>query len=151
MKPDPRFLNLPKDFWANVRLISQEVGYTIKGQGEIKVPSLTEIQKAFAEIALDVGHLADTGGGPTPYGKLLLDYFACRATMLREHVEPMLMTAEQAKYRSGSPVSIIYSIRTVPVILSWVFSVNRGSLCKTLFALSLIMCASLASSSLTRP
>ena len=38
-----------------------------------------------------------TDGSPTPYGKLLLDYFVCRATMLREHVEPMLMTAEQAK------------------------------------------------------
>ena len=28
MKPDPRFLNQPKSFWANVRTISQEVGYT---------------------------------------------------------------------------------------------------------------------------
>ncbi len=97
MKPDPRFLNLPKDFWANVRLISQEVGYTVKGQGEIKVPSLAEIQNAFAEMSLDVGHLVDAGGSPTPYGKLLLDYFVCRAAVLREHVEPMLMTAEQAK------------------------------------------------------
>ena len=97
MKPDPRFLHLPKDFWANVRLISQEVGYTVKGQGQIKVPSLEEIQKAFAEISLDAGHLMDEGGRPTPYGKLLLDYFVCRATMLREHVEPLLMTAEEAK------------------------------------------------------
>ena len=40
MKPNPRFLNLPKDFWANVRLVSQEVGYTVRGQKEIKVPSL---------------------------------------------------------------------------------------------------------------
>ena len=61
MKPDPRFLHLPKDFWANVRLISQEVGYTVKGQGQIKVPSLAEIQKAFAEISLDAGHLVDDG------------------------------------------------------------------------------------------
>jgi hypothetical protein len=97
MKPDPRFLKLPKDFWANVRLVSQEVGYTVRGQEEIKVPSLGEIQKAFAEVSLDAGHLVDKGGSPTPYGKLILDYFACRATMLRERVEPMLMTAEQAK------------------------------------------------------
>jgi hypothetical protein len=97
MKPDPRFLNLPKDFWANVRLISQEVGYTVKAQGQIKVPSLAEIQKAFAEISLGMGHLIDTAGSPTPYGKLLLDYFAYRAATLRERAEPMLMTAEQAK------------------------------------------------------
>ncbi len=97
MKPDPRFLHLPKDFWANVRLISQEVGYTVKAQGQIKVPSLNEIRKAFAEISLGVSHLAHTDGSPTPYGKLLLDYFVYRAAMLREHAEPMLMTAEQAK------------------------------------------------------
>ncbi len=97
MKPDPRFLHLPKDFWADVRLISQEVGYTVKGQGEIKVPSLAEIQNAFAKISLDASHLADTEGSPTPRGKLLLDYFVRRASMLREYVEPMLMTAEQAK------------------------------------------------------
>jgi len=96
MKPDPRFLNLPKDFWANVRLISQEVGYTVKGQGKIKIPSLAEIQKAFAEISLDAGHLVDADGSPTSYGRLLLDYFVCRAAMLRELVAPMLMTAEQA-------------------------------------------------------
>ena len=97
MKPDPRFLNLPKDFWANVRLISQEVGYTVRGQEEIKVPSLTEIQKAFAEISLDACHLVGTDGNPTAYGRLLLGYFAYRAIALREHVEPLLMTAEQAK------------------------------------------------------
>ncbi len=28
MKPDPRFLNQPKHFWAAIRLISEEVGYT---------------------------------------------------------------------------------------------------------------------------
>jgi hypothetical protein len=97
MKPDPRFLHLPKDFWANVRLISQEVGYTVARQGQIKVPSLAEVRKAFTDISLDADHLVDAGGRPTPYGKLLLDYFACRATMLREHVELMLMTVEQAK------------------------------------------------------
>ncbi|MBM4024805.1 MAG: hypothetical protein FJ280_05275 [Planctomycetes bacterium] len=97
MKPDPRFRNLPKDFWANVRLISQEVGYTVRGLQEIKVPSLGEIQEAFAEMSLDAGHLVDPAGSPTPYGKLLLDYFVYRATMLHQHVEPMLMTAEQAK------------------------------------------------------
>jgi hypothetical protein len=97
MKPDPRFLNLPKDFWANVRLISQEVGYTIRDQGQIKVPSLEEVQKAFAEISLDAGHLIDKGGSPTAYGSLLLEYFAFRATVLHKHVEPLLMTAEQAK------------------------------------------------------
>ena len=97
MKPDTRFLDLPKDFWANVRLIGQEVGYTVKGQEEIKVPSLTEIQKAFAKMSLDAGHLVDSGGSLTAHGRRLLEYFTYRATVLRRRVEPLLMTAQQAK------------------------------------------------------
>jgi len=99
MRPDLRFLNLPKDFWANVRLVSQEVGYTttIRGQKEIKVPSLAEIQRAFAEMSLDVRHLIDDRGNPTPFGSLLCDYFKYRASVLCRQVEPRLMTAEEAK------------------------------------------------------
>jgi len=99
MKPDPRFLKLPKDFWANVRLISQEVGYTttVRGQKEIKVPSLQEIEEAFAQISLDARHLIDRKGKATVYGRLLCEYFEYRASVLGGRVEPLLMTAEQAK------------------------------------------------------
>jgi hypothetical protein len=99
MKPDPRFLNLPKDFRANVRLISQEVGYTttVKGQKEIKVPSFQEIERAFAEISLDAHHLVDRKGNATSYGSLLYEYFEYRASVLGKRVEPLLMTAEEVK------------------------------------------------------
>lgn len=99
MKPDPRFLRLSKDFWANVRLVSQEVGYTTKAKGEkqIKVPSLEEIRKAFADISLDAHHLLDEEGNATPLGGLLCEYFSYRATTLCDRVEPLLMTAEKAK------------------------------------------------------
>jgi hypothetical protein len=99
MKPDPRFLNLPKDFWANVRLISQEVGYTttVRGQKEIKVPSVADIQRAFAEMSLNARHLIDEKGDTTPDGRLLCQYFEYRAVALRKRVEPLLMRAEEAK------------------------------------------------------
>ncbi|MEN6334193.1 MAG: hypothetical protein ABFE01_08015 [Phycisphaerales bacterium] len=99
MKPDPRFLNLPKGFWANVRLVSQEVGYTTKGKGEkkIKVPSLEEARKAFAEMSLDARHLVDREGNATPLGSLLCEYFRYRASTLCDRVEPLLMTADEAK------------------------------------------------------
>ena len=97
MKPDPRFLNLPKDFWANVRLISQEVGYTIRGLGQVKIPSIDEIQKSFAAMSLDTGYLVDSASNVTDYGRLLCDYFNYRARVLCERVEPLLMTMEQAK------------------------------------------------------
>ena len=43
MKPNDTFLKLPNFFWAGVRLISQEVGYTEKGTGQIKIPSTEQI------------------------------------------------------------------------------------------------------------
>ena len=97
MKPDRRFLDRPKAFWANVRLISQEVGYTIKGRDEIRVPYVVEIQNVFERMGLDLRHLVDEKGRPTPDGKLLLAYFKHRASVLHRHVEPHLMTGEQAK------------------------------------------------------
>ena len=49
VKPDPRFLKQDKTFWANVRTISQHVGYTVRGKGFIKVPTLDEITAALAQ------------------------------------------------------------------------------------------------------
>jgi hypothetical protein len=97
VKPDPRFLNQNKDFWAYVRLISQEVGYTVRGQGQIKIPSVAEIQKSFAAMDLDTARLITRTGDVTSYGRVLCDYFAHRAKVLYESVEPSLMTMEEAK------------------------------------------------------
>jgi len=97
MKPDPKFLNLPKDFWAHIRLISQEVGYTVRGQERIKVPSVEEIRETFTKLSLDSQHLFDQKGNTTEYGNLVCGYFAHRARMLEKSVEPLLMTAEQAR------------------------------------------------------
>lgn len=98
MKPDPRFLNLPKPFWANVRTIGQAVGYTVRGEGRIRVPSIDEIRREYAKIGLSSSHLADCRTGELrPLGKTLLDYFKYRARVLDEFVEPRLMDANRAK------------------------------------------------------
>lgn len=97
MKPDPRFVNLPKDFWANVRLISQEVGYKVRGCEQVKVPSSDEIQHVLSAIGLQSDHLFERTGAPTELGDALLEYFTHRAEVLHDYVEPLLMTAEQAK------------------------------------------------------
>lgn len=97
MKPDPRFADLPREFWANVRLISQEVGYKVRGQQQVKVPSSSEIRQALEKIGLQTDHLLDASGTPTRLGDALLSYFAHRAKTLHDYAEPLLMTAEQAK------------------------------------------------------
>ncbi len=106
MQPNKSFIALPKSFWANVRTISQEVGYTerpkrqagVTGQaGLIKVPTATEIRAAFQSINLSTAHLIGDGGKLTDTGKQVFDYFAYRADILNRVVEPHLMDAERAR------------------------------------------------------
>lgn len=96
MKPDPRFLNQPTHFWANVRTISQHVGYTTRGTGRILVPDIGVIVKALGELDLGTAHVVDKDGDPTPVGASLVAYFAYRADLLNRFVQPRLMNADQA-------------------------------------------------------
>ncbi len=97
MRPDKRFLGQHREFWANVRTISQQVGYTERKTGRIKVPTLLEASSALGNIGLNAGHIADAAGQPTKFGQLLLLYFQSRADLLNSHVEPLLMNAKQAE------------------------------------------------------
>ena len=53
MKPNELFLKLPKTFWASVRLISQDVGYTEKGTNRIRVPSREQIKTKLERREID--------------------------------------------------------------------------------------------------
>ncbi|MFG0256694.1 MAG: hypothetical protein ACF8GE_02210 [Phycisphaerales bacterium JB043] len=97
MKADPRFLEQPKWFWADVRTVGQEVGYTVRGKGIIRVPTIDEIRSAYEKIGLGVSHLVDENGTMTDQGQTLLDYFEFRANVLNNEVEPRLMNAERAQ------------------------------------------------------
>lgn len=106
MQPNPAFVGCSKAFWANIRTISQEVGYTVrpkrqagvKGQpGPIRVPSLAEIRTSLESIGLSTKHITSRGGKPTRFGQQILDYFAYRADVLNTFVEPRLMDAAKAQ------------------------------------------------------
>ncbi|MFA6134930.1 MAG: hypothetical protein WC869_13020 [Phycisphaerae bacterium] len=97
MKPDPRFLRQPKNFWAHVRSISQQIGYTRRRTSQIQVPTITEIDNALSGIGLRTGHIVTPKGAPTDFGQLLVAYFGYRAEVLNKFVEPRLMDAEDAK------------------------------------------------------
>lgn len=96
MKPDQRFLKQPKNFWANVRSLSQELGYTQRGTGQIKVFSIKEIVAGLNELHLSAAHVVDEKGEPTEFGKTLHTYFEHRAKVLNEYVRPRLMNKERA-------------------------------------------------------
>lgn len=95
MTPDKRFINLPKSFWALVRLIGQECGYA--SEGRINIPSKTVVQAALAELKLDQGSLDVSLPDGRSVWETLDAYFTHRRDLLHEHVEPNLMDAKQAR------------------------------------------------------
>jgi hypothetical protein len=95
--PHRRFLNLPRNFWSNVRTISEQIGYTARGTKQIKVPTIPEIKTAFEKLGLSTAHLFSPGERPATMGETLEAYFEYRAHMLNSFVEPRLMDAAQAQ------------------------------------------------------
>jgi len=97
MKPNNTFLNLPKNFWAGVRLISQEVGYTERSTDQIKIPVVDEIQPRFEKFEIDFSRLQAQPTASGKFGKVLQDYFIYRADIINTFVEPHLMNVAEAK------------------------------------------------------
>lgn len=93
MTPNPKFLNQSNEFWATVKLLSQELGYSNKHG--ITVPSLNEIKTLFIELEFDVTTI-EVNSNITEFGKLLLDYFQYRADILNNNVRAYLMDVEEA-------------------------------------------------------
>lgn len=96
MKADERFLRQSKAFWANVRTISEAVGYTQRGTKQVKIPNLQQIRVAYKNLGLTTAHIADDNDNLTAFGSAILAYLEHRATMLNEYVEPRLMNLQKA-------------------------------------------------------
>lgn len=97
MKANELFLNQPKPFWANVRSISQHLGYTARGTGQIKVPTLAEMRRTMRELDLSSSHILDERNQPTDLGSVLIAYFEYRADVLNNYVKARLMDVKRAK------------------------------------------------------
>lgn len=95
MKPDKRFVGQPKYFWANVRSLSQTLGYTGVGS-QIRVFSTPEIVEGLRYLNLSVAHVIKSKGQPTHFGSTLHDYFRHRAKVLNDYVRPRLMNRQRA-------------------------------------------------------
>lgn len=98
MIANAEFRNQPKMFWAYVRTLSQQLGYTVRGKNQIKIPSAREITGGLDALGLDSTKVIEKGTGtPTVLGRDLLKYFAYRAGVLNENVQSQLMVANAAK------------------------------------------------------
>lgn len=103
MKADPRFLAQPQEFWANVRTISQEVGYTNRGNKRtgalpsIRIPTLNDVRQKFKKLNLRTTSIANEDGTLTDFGQRLFEYFTFRASMLNDTVQGHLMRKDAAE------------------------------------------------------
>lgn len=97
MIPNQEFLKQPKMFWAYVRTLSQQLGYTVRGKGQIKVPTLSEMKTGLLTLGLDARKVATQNDSPTPLGSELLKYFEYRALVLNTNVRAQLMNAAEAE------------------------------------------------------
>lgn len=100
MRGDQRFKGLDKGFWAHVRSLSQTLGYTERGKGTIKVPTVADMVGAMERLELVSDHLVKAGK-PTALAENLLAYFSYRAGVLNDTVQHQLMdkVAAEAMYK----------------------------------------------------
>jgi len=96
MQAHQKFKNLPKSFWATVKSVSQQTGYTVRNQGIVKIPAAKEILQAFIDLNLDPENIIKNKE-ETDLTKLLIEYYTYRADILNNYVEPRLMDTERAK------------------------------------------------------
>ena len=96
MKADRKYRSKPKSFWASVRSLSQEIGYSERGTGKILVPDFQRMARAFSSLGLDPNQIL-VDGQPTYLAQELRDYFSLRAKLLAACAEPNLMNQDQAK------------------------------------------------------
>ncbi|MFY8106328.1 MAG: DUF7687 domain-containing protein [Elstera sp.] len=104
MQANPNFSGQPAKFWALVRTLSEEIGYTVRrkknepaGAGRIKSHTLGEMANALRSLHLDPLLVEDGDGNATPLGQLLIDYFEYRAKTIEVDVQRYLMNKDEAK------------------------------------------------------
>lgn len=95
MKANPKYKYQELDFWANVKLISQKIGYFKKGT--FVIPSIDQIKAVYENRDLDYSKIINDSDVLTKYGELLIEYFTFRGEILSNRVQPNLMRVEEAR------------------------------------------------------
>ncbi|MDE0118834.1 MAG: hypothetical protein OXM55_02360 [Bdellovibrionales bacterium] len=96
MKPNNKFKNLDIAFWANVRAISETIGYTKRNNGTVLEYNITDIEKAVEKIKLKKS-LYFNKTKPTELTTKILKYSNYRANILNTQVRTNLLNKDIAK------------------------------------------------------
>jgi hypothetical protein len=94
MRPLAEFVGLPKEFWATVRTVSEQAGYT-DGPGFL-VPTSNSLVQTFRSLDLDPSDLV-LDEELTDAGERLVAYLQYRGDVLSNRVHGWLMNADEAE------------------------------------------------------
>lgn len=99
MKPNRKFLNKDLSFWANIRTISEVVGYTKQQAGNSQVCNyrVSDILRVIENLQLNKNIYFRKGNKPTQLTKDICDYSKYRADILNKTVSKSLMDKGTAK------------------------------------------------------
>ena len=101
MIANSKFENLDLEFWANIKLLNQRLGYTVRksktnNEGGFVVPTIEQIQAVFADEGLLTTRIIHEGGF-SAFGQLVVDYMVYRGELLMNQVKPNLMNKDEAR------------------------------------------------------
>jgi hypothetical protein len=87
MKPDSRFIGRSKRFWAHAKLLSEQIGYSVRGGSQLRLYTSQEVRTILTRdtLTIDDKIVAD-----------VIEYLNWRSETLNRIVEPLLMKREQA-------------------------------------------------------
>jgi hypothetical protein len=91
MRPIAQFRGQKPEFWALVKLVSQEIGYSERGTGRLKRYNARAIARALSTRGLD----------PRGHGETLehgAAYIARRAELLEDYIGPNLIYAIRPRF-----------------------------------------------------
>jgi hypothetical protein len=111
MKADPRFSGKDLEFWAYVRLLSEDLGYVVKKRGRKNIKpeadsgiegtiatfELSKLIFSLEQMDLSSAKLQDASGNVSVFGRDLEAYFIYRADLLNQTVQANLMDRAQAE------------------------------------------------------
>ena len=102
MKPNNIFKNQSLEFWANIKLLNQRLGYTVKtsknnpNEGFV-IPTVQQIKLVFERETLNYSKIINQDDSFTEFGQLIIDYMIFRGDLLTNTIQPNLMNKDSAK------------------------------------------------------
>jgi hypothetical protein len=98
MKPFTEFSEKDQSFWANIKLISETIGYSDKKTRKLKRYTIKDIISAFEDRKISCDHLYEKKtSATTELGKDILLYLNKRSETIERDVQPNLMDRAEAK------------------------------------------------------